>query len=170
MDKNNFSQRTSATYLGRKRLNPIHYENSIFRPLVSNEPKDDYESLLLLYKNIFGVDWTEKFIRDNQQILDNISPNALWFLYSALYFPDDLRFLSYIDQNSLKELFSVLTKENENFNVKKSSTLKNKISFCDELFSLSDNNKSITSIEEKLCDMIKNVRKKNETQIDKLQM
>ena len=169
MDKNNFSQRTSATYLGRKRLNPTYFENSLFRTLISPEPKNEYESLLLLYKNIFGVNWTEKFIRDNQQILDNISPNALWFLYSSIFFPNDLKFLSFIDQNSLKELFSVVTKENESFNVKKNSQLKNKIIFCDDLLSISDK-KSIASIEEKLCDMIKNVRKKNEMNIDKLEM
>ena len=90
MDKSHTCQRANSTFLGRKRQNTSYFDNSIFRPLISSEPKDEYETLLLKYKNIFGLDWTEKFIRDNQQIMDNISPNALWFLYSSSFFPKDL--------------------------------------------------------------------------------
>ena len=171
MDKSHTCQRANSTFLGRKRQNTSYFDNSIFRPLISSEPKDEYETLLLQYKNIFGLDWTEKFIRDNQQVMDNISPNALWFLYSSSFFPNDLTELAHIDLHSLQEVFAAMTKESECQNVKKCSLLRSKVNFCDDLCSVAkkENEHSLSFIEKNLSSMLIKVKSRNEAKIGKLQ-
>lgn len=171
MDKIHTCQRATNTFLGRKRQNASYFDNSIFRSLITSEPKDEYEILLSQYKNIFGVDWTEKFIRDNQQVMDNLSPNALWFLYSSSFFPNDLRDLANIDLLSLQEVFSMMTKESESQNVKKSSLLKTKLTFCDDLCSIAKKEKehSLSFIEKNISSLLNRVKIRNEAKIEKLQ-
>ena len=173
MEKINYSQRSITSYLGRKRQNTTLFDNSLFRPLISSEPKNEYESVLWLYKNMLGVDWTDKFIKDNQQFLDNISPNALWFLYSSTFFPHDFKELSGIDETSLKELFSIITRENETLNIKKSSCFKTKLNFYEDINSLSKEKylygSSLVMVENQISSILNGVRRINESKIEKLQ-
>ena len=94
-------------------------------------PENNYESISNIYKNIFGFDWTDNMFKEGQKILENISPDAVIFLYNTLYFKHDLYYLNLLNKsfllNSFFEPFDL--KSPDAIFIKRSPFIQEKVNF-----------------------------------------
>ena len=88
--KNKHDSSINMNLIGKKRS--IESETNDKSEKVQNKKNltPNYDSISALYKNIFGFDWDDSIFKEGQQILENISPDAIIFLYNTLYFKQDL--------------------------------------------------------------------------------
>ena len=98
-NKNKFDSVSDISFLGKKRNNK--YENG----LILKNSENNYESISNVYKNIFGFDWTDSLFKEGQKILENISPDAIIFLYNTLYFKQDLLYINLVNKSFLLNSF-----------------------------------------------------------------
>ena len=70
MDNKHFSQTLLSSFLGKKHYSPNPFDNSILRPMVTSELKNEYEKISWIYKHIFSFDWDDKFIKENQKFMN----------------------------------------------------------------------------------------------------
>ena len=133
MDNKHFSQNLFPSFLGKKHYSPNPFDNSILRPMITNELKNEYENISWIYKHIFSFDWDDKFIKENQKIFEHLFSDSIWFLYSSLYFPKDIEKIFDINENELIQILSSFKGENETTNIKKNSFDKNKMELIDDL-------------------------------------
>lgn len=77
--------KSSNTYLTRKRAHEEIVSSNFFEQSL-NEDLRQIQNLKTNIQNTFFLNWDEKFIRDNQMILDHLNDQSLWFLFSTLYF------------------------------------------------------------------------------------
>ena len=139
MDNNkHFSQNLFHPFLGKKHYSPNPFDNSILRPMITNELKNEYENISWIYKHIFSFDWDDKFIKENQKIFEHLFTDSIWFLYSAIYFPKDIEKIFDINENELIQILSSFKGENETTNIKKNSLDKNKMELIDDLTQISE--------------------------------
>ena len=93
--------------------------------------ENNYESISNIYKNIFGFDWTDNMFKEGQKILENISPDAVIFLYNTLYFKNDLYYLNLLNKsfllNSFFEPFDL--KSPDAIFIKRSPFIQEKVNF-----------------------------------------
>ena len=61
--------------------------------------ENNYEYISNIYKNIFGFDWTDSLFKEGEKILENITPDAVIFLYNTLYFKQDLFYLNLMNKS-----------------------------------------------------------------------
>ena len=141
MDNRELSQNLFYSFLGKKHYSPNPFDNSIFRPMVTNELKNDYENISWIYKHIFSFDWDDKFIKENQKILEHIFSDSLWFLYSSIYFPKDIEKIYDINENEFIQILSSFKGENETINIKKNSLEKSKIELIEDLYQIVEKEK-----------------------------
>ena len=138
MDNKHFSQTLLSSFLGKKHYSPNPFDNSILRPMVTSELKNEYEKISWIYKHIFSFDWDDKFIKENQKIYEHLFSDSIWFLYSSIYFPKDIEKLFDINENELIQILSSFKGENETTNIKKNSLDKNKMDLIDDLSQISE--------------------------------
>ena len=136
-NKITYNTRSNPSYLNKKRNMFSYYNTPLFKPLISTEFKTEYENILWLYRNVFGFSWSDRFLKDNQNVLANITPNALWFMYTGMFFPNDFTMLEHIDGHSLKEMLLAITGEQDNVNIRKGSNYKMKWNLIEDLKNIS---------------------------------
>ena len=89
-NKNKLDSESDFSFLGKKRNNEIEYKKNN-----NNKNSENiYEYISNIYKNIFGFDWTDSLFKEGEKILENITPDAVIFLYNTLYFKQDLFYLN----------------------------------------------------------------------------
>ena len=142
MDNRQFSQTLFPSFLGKKHYSPNPFDNSIFRPMITNELKNEYENISWIYKHIFSFDWDDKFIKENQKILEHLFSDSLWFLYSSIYFPKDIEKIYDINEKELIQILSSFKGENETINIKRNSLEKIKIELIEDLYQIVEKEKS----------------------------
>ena len=111
MDNKHFSQTLLSSFLGKKHYSPNPFDNSILRPMVTSELKNEYEKISWIYKHIFSFDWDDKFIKENQKIYEHLFSDSIWFLYSSLYFPKDIEKIFDINENELIQILKEKMKQ-----------------------------------------------------------
>ena len=131
-NKNKFDSVSDISFLGKKRNNK--YENG----LILKNSENNYESISNVYKNIFGFDWTDSLFKEGQKILENISPDAIIFLYNTLYFKQDLLYINLVNKsfllNSFFEPFDLKTPDA--ICIKKSCVIPEKVNFIFRMMEL----------------------------------
>ena len=118
--------------LGQKRNSDIKSNLSI------KNSENNYENISNIYKNIFGFDWTDNLFKEGQKILENLTPDAVIFLYNTLYFKHDLYYLSLVNKsfllNSFFDPFDLKTPDV--IGIKRSPLITEKINFIFKMFEL----------------------------------
>ena len=172
----NYSYTPLNHFIGHKRSSPNPLDNSLFHAIISNEFKSKYEKTAWIYRNIFGYNWDDPFIKEcSTKLYENFYADSFWFLINNLYFPNDLEDVEGICDGSLQEIFTCFTGENESINIKKSSLFKNKIQFYNDLLKLNEyylnisaENSNLNTLEKKTIDLLKTIKEINKKKISKL--
>jgi hypothetical protein len=136
--KNKLDLESELSFLGKKRniekVSKKKQENGII--LKNNE--NNYESISNIYKNIFWIDWTDSLFKEGQKILENITPDAIIFLYNTLYFKQDLYNLNFVNKsfilNNFFEPFDM--KYPDATLIKKSQVIPEKVNFIFKMIEL----------------------------------
>ena len=128
-NKSNFDN--NLYFLGKKRNSDKETKKKIENGFPTKSPENNYESISNVYKNIFGFDWTDSLFKEGQKILENITPDAVIFLYNTLYFKQDLFYLNLVNKsyllNSFFEPFDL--KAPDAICIKKSAIIPDKVNF-----------------------------------------
>ena len=140
-NRNKLDSASELSFLGKKRNGEKEskkkYENGLSILTMKNQ-ENNYDSISNLYKNIFGFDWTDSLFKEGQKILENITPDAVIFLYNTLYFKQDLFYLNLVNKsfllNSFFEPFDL--KSPDAICIKKSSTIPDKVNFIFKMIEL----------------------------------
>ena len=149
--KNKHDSSINMNLIGKKRS--IESETNDKSEKVQNKKNltPNYDSISALYKNIFGFDWDDSIFKEGQQILENISPDAIIFLYNTLYFKQDLYNLNLGNKsfllNSFFDPFDM--KYPDATLIKKSQVIPEKVNFIFkmiELFKYYQKNKNKNNI------------------------
>ena len=137
-NKNKFDSESDIYYLGKKRNNGKESKKKCENGLIQKSLENNYESISNIYKNIFGVDWTDPLFKEGQKILENITPDAVIFLYNTLYFKQDLFYLNLVNKsyllNSFFEPFEL--KSPDIICIKKSTYIPEKVNFIFKMIEL----------------------------------
>ena len=91
--------------IGKKRFLESEINEKYENEQIKKNSEPNYDSISGLYKNIFGFDWTDSIFKQGQQIIDNITPEAIIFLYNSLYFKQDLYNLNLVNKSFLLNSF-----------------------------------------------------------------
>ena len=139
-NRNKLDSESELTFLGKKRngeKSKKKYENGLSIITMKNT-ENNYDSISNLYKNIFGFDWTDSLFKEGQKILENLTPDAVIFLYNTLYFKQDLFYLNLVNKsyllNSFFEPFDL--KSPDAICIKKSSMIPEKVNFIFKMIEL----------------------------------
>ena len=137
-NKNKFDSESDIYYLGKKRNNGKESKKKCENGLIQKSLENNYESISNIYKNIFGFDWTDPLFKEGQKILENITPDAVIFLYNTLYFKQDLFYLNLVNKsyllNSFFEPFEL--KSPDIICIKKSTCIPEKVNFIFKMIEL----------------------------------
>ena len=137
-NKNKFDSKSDIYYLGKKRNNGKESKKKCENGLIQKSLENNYESISNIYKNIFGFDWTDPLFKEGQKILENITPDAVIFLYNTLYFKQDLFYLNLVNKsyllNSFFEPFEL--KSPDIICIKKSTYIPEKVNFIFKMIEL----------------------------------
>ena len=103
-NKNKVDSESDFSFLGKKRNNEIEYKKNNN----NKNSENNYEYFSNIYKNIFGFDWTDSLFKEGEKILENITPDAVIFLYNTLYFKQDLFYLNLMNKSYFFKFFFIL--------------------------------------------------------------
>jgi hypothetical protein len=91
--------------IGKKRFLESEINEKYENEQIKKNSEPNYDTISGLYKNIFGFDWTDSIFKQGQQIIDNITPEAIIFLYNSLYFKQDLYNINIVNKSFLLNSF-----------------------------------------------------------------
>ena len=133
-NKNKLDSESDFSFLGKKRNNEIEYKKNNN----NKNSENNYEYISNIYKNIFGFDWTDSLFKEGEKILENITPDAVIFLYNTLYFKQDLFYLNLMNKsyvlNSFFDPFDY--KSPDAICIKKSAIIPEKVNFIFKMIEL----------------------------------
>ena len=136
--QNKLDSESDLSFLGKKRNNVKESKKKNGNGLIIKNIENNYESISNVYKNIFSFDWTDSLFKEGQKILENITPDALIFLYNILYFKQDLFYLNLVNKsfllNSFFEPFDI--KNPDAIIIKKSALFPEKVNFIFKMIEL----------------------------------
>ena len=137
-NKNKIDSVSDIYFLGKKRNGEKDSKKKNENGLTTKNIENSYESISNVYKNIFGFDWTDSLFKEGQKILENITPDAVIFLYNTLYFKQDLFYLNLVNKsyllNSFFEPFDL--KSPDAICIKKSPIIPEKVNFIFKMMEL----------------------------------
>ena len=137
-NKNKIDSVSDIYFLGKKRNGEKDSKKKNENGLTKKNIENSYESISNVYKNIFGFDWTDSLFKEGQKILENITPDAVIFLYNTLYFKQDLFYLNLVNKsyllNSFFEPFDL--KAPDAICIKKSPIIPEKVNFIFKMMEL----------------------------------
>ena len=135
-NKHDFSN--NINLIGKKRSLESETNDKSESDLIKKNSSPNYESISALYKNIFGLDWSDSIFNQGQQILDKLTPDAIIFLYNTLYFKQDLYNISLFNKafilNAFFDPFEL--KYPDATLIKKSSIINEKVNFIFKMIEL----------------------------------
>ena len=102
--QNKLDSESDLSFLGKKRNNEKESKKKNENGVNIKNIENNYESISNVYKNIFSFDWTDSLFKEGQKILENITPDAVIFLYNILYFKQDLFYLNLVNKSFNSEL------------------------------------------------------------------
>ena len=133
-NKNKLDSESDFSFLGKKRNNELEYKKNNN----NKNSENNYEYFSNIYKNIFGFDWTDSLFKEGEKILENITPDAVIFLYNTLYFKQDLFYLNLMNKsyflNSFFDPFDY--KSPDAICIKKSAIIPEKVNFIFKMIEL----------------------------------
>ena len=133
-NKNKLDSESDFSFLGKKRNNEIEYKKNNN----NKNSENNYEYISNIYKNIFGFDWADSLFKEGEKILENITPDAVIFLYNTLYFKQDLFYLNLMNKsyflNSFFDPFDY--KSPDAICIKKSAIIPEKVNFIFKMIEL----------------------------------
>ena len=136
--KNKHDSSHNINLIGKKRSLESDTNEKCENGLIKKNCELNYDSISGLYKNIFGFDWTDSIFKQGQQIIDNITPDAIIFLYNALYFKQDLYNINLVNKsfilNSFFDPFDM--KYPDATLIKKSQIIPEKVNFIFKMIEL----------------------------------
>ncbi len=136
--KNKLDLESELSFLGKKRNIEKESKKKQENGIILKNPENNYESISNTYKNIFWIDWTDSLFKEGQKILENITPDAVIFLYNTLYFKQDLFYLNLVNKsfllNSFFEPFDL--KNPDAICIKKSAMIPEKVNFIFKMMEL----------------------------------
>ena len=135
-NKHDFSN--NINLIGKKRSLESETIDKSESDLIKKNSSPNYESISALYKNIFGLDWSDSIFNQGQQILDKLTPDAIIFLYNTLYFKQDLYNISLFNKAFLLNAFfdPFELKYPDATLIKKSSIINEKVNFIFKMIEL----------------------------------
>ena len=135
-NKHDFSN--NINLIGKKRSLESETNDKSESELIKKNSSPNYESISALYKNIFGLDWSDSIFNQGQQILDKLTPDAIIFLYNTLYFKQDLYNISLFNKAFLLNAFfdPFELKYPDATLIKKSSIINEKVNFIFKMIEL----------------------------------
>ena len=135
-NKHDFSN--NINLIGKKRSLESETNDKSESDLIKKNSSNNYESISALYKNIFGLDWSDSIFNQGQQILDKLTPDAIIFLYNTLYFKQDLYNISLFNKAFLLNAFfdPFELKYPDATLIKKSSIINEKVNFIFKMIEL----------------------------------
>ena len=136
--QNKLDLKSEISFLGKKRNNEKEPKKKQENGIILKNNENNYESISNIYKNIFWIDWTDSLFKEGQKILENITPDAIIFLYNTLYFKQDLFYLNLVNKsfllNSFFEPFDL--KYPDAICIKKSAMITEKVNFIFKMMEL----------------------------------
>ena len=145
--KNKHDSSNNINLIGKKRSLESETNEKSENGLIKKNLEPNYDSISGLYKNIFGVDWTDSLFNQGKPILDNLTPESTIFLYNVLYFKQDLYNINLVNKslflNSFFDPFDL--KYPDATLIKRSQIISEKVNFIFkmiELFNFYKKNKS----------------------------
>ena len=136
--QNKLDSESDLSFLGKKRNNEKESKKKNENGVNIKNIENNYESISNVYKNIFSFDWTDSLFKEGQKILENITPDAVIFLYNILYFKQDLFYLNLVNKsfllNSFFEPFDI--KNQDAIIIKKSALFPEKVNFIFKMIEL----------------------------------
>ena len=135
-NKHDFSN--NINLIGKKRSLESETIDKSESDINKKNSSPNYESISALYKNIFGLDWSDSIFNQGQQILDKLTPDAIIFLYNTLYFKQDLYNISLFNKAFLLNAFfdPFELKYPDATLIKKSSIINEKVNFIFKMIEL----------------------------------
>ena len=137
-NKNKIDSESDISFLRKKRNNEKESKNKYQNGIINKNPENNYDSISNVYKNIFGFDWTDSLFKEGQKILENITPDAVIFLYNTLYFKQDLLYINLLNKsfllNSFFEPFDL--KSPDAICIKKGAIITEKVNFIFKMIEL----------------------------------
>ena len=103
--KNKHDSSNNINLIGKKRSLESEPNEKSENGLIKKNLEPNYDSISGLYKNIFGVDWTDSIFNQGKPILDNLTPDSIIFLYNVLYFKQDLYNINLVNKSLLLNSF-----------------------------------------------------------------
>ena len=124
--------------LGKKRFLEAEANEKTESGQIKKNSEQNYDSISGLYKNIFGFDWADPIFKQGQQITDNITPEAIIFLYNSLYFKQDLYDINLVNKSFLLNSFfdPFELKYPDATIIKKSQIISEKVNFIFKMIEL----------------------------------
>ena len=146
--KNKYDSSDDFIFMGKKRGLASEASEKRENGIIKKNSSANYDSVSGLYKNIFGFDWSDTIFKQGQNIIENISPEAIIFLYNTLYFRQDLYNINLINKSFLLNCFfePFDIKYPDATSIKKSSFIPEKVDFIFrmiELFKYYEKNKKL---------------------------
>ena len=145
--KNKHDSSNNVNLIGKKRSLESESNGKSENGLIKKNSLPTYDSISGLYKNIFGFNWTDSIFKEGQQIIENLTPDAIIFLYNTLYFKQDLYNINLLNKgfllNSFFDPFDL--KYPDVISIKKSQIIHEKVNFIFkmiELFYIYNKNKN----------------------------
>ena len=136
--QNKLDLESEISFLGKKRNSEKESKKKQENGIILKNNENNYESISNIYKNIFWIDWTDSLFKEGQKILENITPDAIIFLYNTLYFKQDLFYLNLVNKsfllNSFFEPFDL--KNPDAICIKKSAMIQEKVNFIFKMMEL----------------------------------
>ena len=103
--QNKLDLESEISFLGKKRNSEKESKKKQENGIILKNNENNYESISNIYKNIFWIDWTDSLFKEGQKILENLTPDAVIFLYNTLYFKQDLFYLNLVNKSYLLNSF-----------------------------------------------------------------
>ena len=136
--KNKHDSSNHINLIGKKRNLDSETNEKCENDLIKKNPSANYDFISGLYKNIFGIDWSDSIFSQGQQIIDKLTPDAIIFLYNTLYFKQDLYNISLFNKafilNSFFDPFEL--KYPDATLIKKSPIINEKVNFIFKMIEL----------------------------------
>ena len=85
--KNKYDSSDDFIFMGKKRGLASEASEKRENGIIKKNSSANYDSVSGLYKNIFGFDWSDTIFKQGQNIIENISPEAIIFLYIQMQLP-----------------------------------------------------------------------------------